>query len=197
MLLLERIHRFNNKVLIGKHSIFLPGIVVPIHNNVLAIIENESGKTLHVGHNIVTDKGDIYYSQRGAAETPTDTYAEFTVSTNPFSPTPVKGTDAGDLVRAVATGTPNLAFTATYPKSNDTGDVDNTGDAPDVVSWAVSYAKTDFDDPSIEGVCIHETAATFGTGTDPLLMAVNLTAFSKTADDTLKIFVNHNMNGIA
>lgn len=197
MLFRERITRFSNRVFKTKNGIWTPDAVVPIHQNVLAIIENDHEKLLFLGHNIISDFGDIFYAQEGAGEAPTDTYTEFTVSTNAWSPVPGKATDSDDLVVSVASGTANLAFTGGYPKSNDTGDADNTGDGVDVVSWAVLYGKAAFNDPSIEGVTIHETGAVFGAAAaDPVLMSANLTSFGKTADDTLKIFVNHTMNGV-
>ena len=197
MLFLEKVHGFTNNIKKSKAGIWLAdtGLITPINNNILFVIENEEGKHLHATHNVVTNSGDVYYAQLGAAETPTDTYTELSVSTNAWSPVPAKISDADDLTVAVAVGTANKAKTATYPKTND-GDADNTGAGTDIVTWAFSYAKTDFNDPSIVSGAVHETGAVFGAASaDPVLTAFSITSFAKTADDTLKIFVNHEMDG--
>lgn len=198
MLFLEKVHGFANNIKKSKAGIWLAdtGLITPINNNILFILDSkEEGKRLHAAHNIVTNTGDIYYAQSGAAETPTDTYAELSVSTNAWSPSPTKTSDAGDLVVAVTSGTANKVVTGTYPKTDD-GDADNTGAGTDIITWAFSYAKTDFNDPSIVSGAVHETGATFGSGTDPVLTAFDITSFAKTADDTLKIFCNHEMLGV-
>ena len=198
MLLFEKIPGFVNKVKKSKAGLWLAdtGIVVPIHNNILFVIENEEGKFLHATHNIVTNAGDLYYAQNAAVETPTNAFTELSVSTNAWAPAVSKTSDSDDLTVAVAAGTANKAKTGGYPKTND-ADADNTGSGADIVSWAFSYSKTDFNDPSIVSAAVHVTGATFGAATaDPVLTAFDITSFAKTADDTLKIFVNHEMLGV-
>lgn len=199
MLLRERMAEFGNRIFRTKNGIFAPdqGIEVPRFDNILAVITKGDGQKLcFPGQNIVTDDGDIYYAQLGAGESPTNAFTEMTLSTNAFSPVPSKTSDSDDLTVAVAAGSGNKAKSASYPRTNDP-DGDNSGAGPSVTSWLFSYAKADFNDPSIEGFAVHVTGATFGAATaDPLLTAFNLTSFGKTADDSLKVFVNHTHLGV-
>ncbi len=144
-------------------------------------------------HNLVTNDGEIYYAIKGAGETPaanedfetgffdmgTTAYVE--AETDTYNEYDVAGTSS-------ITGSIQ-AFTATYPKTNDTGDADNTGDAIDAVSYAVNYNAASFNDTDIEQGAIHDnvTPAT----TTKLLSVFSFTSFAKTAADTLKVFVNH------
>ncbi len=200
MLFRERIHLFGNKVLRSKAGLWIPGndLVVPIHNNVLAIIEGPRGKFLHAAHNLVTTAGDVWYAQKSMTESVTDAFANLYMSSVAWTSI-VKATDSDDIVDMnVATGTSEKAPTATYPKTND-GDADNTGAGLDVATHLFTYTKTDFDDPSIIGAAIAAAAVTsWGAagGTDPVLNAFDFTAFEKTATDTLKVFVNHTFEGV-
>ncbi len=80
-------------------------------------------------------------------------------------------------------------FTSGYPKTNDTGDADNTGDGTDVVSYAVNYSAASWNDNDIEQGVIHDNASPVSS--TKLLCSFSFTSFAKTASDTLKIFVNH------
>lgn len=199
MLFLEKVQGFTNNVRKSKAGIWLAdtGLITPINNNILFVIENKEGKFLHAAHNIVTNTGDIYYAEKAdVSPSPTNDFTELSVSTNAWSIGPSKTSDSDDLTVAVAAGTANKAKTAGYQKVND-GDADNTGAGTDIVSWLFNYAKTDFNDPSVVAGAVHVTGATFGAATaDPLLTAFAITSFAKTADDTLKIFVNHEFLGV-
>lgn len=144
-------------------------------------------------HNLVTNDGEIYYAIKGAGETPaanedfetgffdmgttayveaeTDTYNEYDVSGS--------SSISGSI----------QAFTATYPKTNDTGDADNTGDAIDAVSYAVNYNAASWNDTDVEQGAIHDNASPVSA--TKLLSVFSFTSFAKTASDTLKVFVNH------
>lgn len=193
MLIRSRIAGFVNRVFLSKGGIWFRDLVVPKHTNILYILNGPEGKRMLVGHNIVTDAGDTWYAQSACGETLTNDFNDMFLSTVAFSPSPAKGTDAGDLASTISGG--EKAITATFPKSND-ADADNTGSGVDVVTHQFSYAKGDFNDATIEGVTIAVSGTTFGSGTDPLLNARNETAFAKTADDTLKVIINHTMNGV-
>lgn len=179
------------------------GLFVPRDDNILYILghhlkDGRVEKEVLCGHNLVTNLGDLYYAESLAigiigSGAPTDDHDFLYLSTTLFSPAPVKGTDAGDLASTIAGS--KKALTATYPKVND-GDADNTGSGTDIVTHLFTYTTGDFNDATIEGVCIAETATTFGSGTDPILNARNETAFAKTATDTLKVFINHTITGV-
>jgi hypothetical protein len=104
--------------------------------------------------------------------------------------TPGKAADRSGFTVIAST---QKAHAATYPKTND-GDADNTGAGVDVVTWLASYTKGDFNHGAITHGII--TNATPGA-TEPILTGYAFAAsFAKTADDTLKVFVNHTMNGV-
>lgn len=144
-------------------------------------------------HNLVTDDGEIYYANRAANETPaanenfltgrfemgTTGYVE--AETDDFSDFDVAGTSKVTCSRIV--------YTACYPKRNDTGDADNTGDGVDVVSYSVNYTTGQSNDCTIEQGTIHDNACP-GACTS-LLAVFSFCSFAKTACDALKIFVNH------
>ena len=198
LLIKSRVNRpgFVDTLYQSKAGLWLRDMLVPRHKNLIYVIEDEETgmKRTMLGSNIVTDAGDIWYAQSAAGETPTNTFNNMYLSSVAFSPTPVKGTDAGDLASTISGS--SKAVSATYPKTND-GDADNTGAGTDVVTHLFSYAKADFADSDIEGVTIGTSSTTFGSGSDPILMARNESpSFAKTSNDTLKVFVNHTMNGV-
>lgn len=178
-------------------------ILVPKNDNIIYVLGHELQdgrieKEVLLGHNIVTNDGDVYYGEAAAigilgSGSTTDDFDYMYLSTVAFSPTPAKTTDAGDLASTIS-GSKKLV-SSSYPHVND-ADSDNTGAGVDIVTHLFSYATTDFNDTDIEGVAIAETATTFGSGADPLLTARNETAFAKSATDTLKVFINHQMNGV-
>lgn len=171
-------------------------LIVPRHDNVLGVLTREDGSVqLVAAANIITDAGDVYYAQKAAGETPTNTFANLYLSAAAFS-SPAKDSDSDDLASVISGS--SKAPTATYPKTND-GDSDNTGAGTDVLTWLYSYTKADFNNAAITAGAIAASGVTSwgaGAGTDPLLSAFNLTSFAKTSNDTLKFFVNHTFNGV-
>ncbi|KKL48131.1 hypothetical protein LCGC14_2328620, partial [marine sediment metagenome] len=129
MLIKHLLNSFRNKVLTSKASIWLPeaDIVIPIHENVLAVLESEElGKRLISAGNLVVDTGDIWYAQRAASEATTNAFITGYLSSVPWTLI-AKGIDSDDAVdMTVAAGTGEKTEAATYPKTND-GDADNTG----------------------------------------------------------------------
>lgn len=194
MLIRNRVHRFKNRVYETAKNIYLPGLIVPKHRNILLVLENDSGKELMAAHNIVTNAGDTYYAQKACGESPTNAFANLKLSTANWNAShPAKGSNTGNIASQI-TGS-NKAVTATYPKTNDS-DTDNTGAGADIITWLFSYGKADFSDTDIDAGAISTSAAALGTGTDPLLTAFDLTTFAKTTNDTLKVFVNHEVTGV-
>ena len=161
----------------------------------------ENIKEFGYSHNIVTDDGDIYYAIQGAGETPaadedfSDSAAGFELGSTAV--TEVKADTYTEFSAPAANpiSGSNKAYTATYPKTNDTGDADNTGDAIDAVSYSVNYTAADFNDTDIEQGIIFDDLASPSAGAK-LLTHYSFTSFAKSASDTLKIFVNHTMNGV-
>lgn len=153
--------------------------------NVVAVLRNKNGKKYIPGANIVTNSGDLHYAERGAAETPTNSYVGFRLGTAATAPTK---TDT-DVTTFLTGSGKNL--TATYPKTNDS-DGDNTGAGTDVVSWAVSYTTAEANGTGIQELAIVDNIT---TPTVALTHALFAASFDKTSSDTLKVFVNHTMNG--
>lgn len=147
------------------------------------------------GKNLVGDQGDLFYAQQGANEAPTN---DFTGANgrqelgNGAQGAPGKTDTYSALIGPIVAS--RKIIDATYPKTND-GDADNTGAATDTVSWLTSWTKADFNDGGITGGVIHNAGAS-PVGGSVLLTYWTITTFAKTADDTLKIFVNHNMLGV-
>jgi len=171
--------------------------LVPRHHNILCVVAGPAGRLLIPAHNIVTNEGDRYYAQKIAGEAPTNTFNRLYLSTVDWNATHPSKTSTSDNIASMISRTEKAPATG-YPKTND-GDADNTGAGVDVVTWLFSYAKADFSDNDIDAGAIAATGVTSwgaGAGTDQILTGFDLATFAKTANDTLKVFVNHTMNGV-
>ena len=163
-----------------------------INGQVIAIIRNPilEREAMISGLNIVTNDGDLYYAQQAVGETPTDDFdaaaAGNRLGTSNTAPTK---TDT-DVTTVDAAG--NHAHDATYPKTND-GDGDNTGAGTDIVTWRFSYLTSEGNITGIQEGAIVDNRTTPTAALTHYLFAAS---FNKTSSDTLKIFVNHQMNGV-
>jgi hypothetical protein len=190
MLIRHAVYGFAHRVYRSKGSLFVPRFdaMVPRHKNVLAVLGTREGKFLIPASNIVTDEGDKYYAQNAASESPTNAFG---VQVMCSAGTPAKGADYADFT-AISGST--KAHTATYPKTND-GDSDNTGADVDIVTYLVSYTKADFNDAAISHGVITNATPVVSPPT-PLLTGYAFDdPFAKSANDTLKVFVNHEFLG--
>ncbi len=187
MLLRERVPGFLNRVYRTQHGIWTPEIVVPRHQNVLGVLCTMRGKILIPASNIVTDAGDIYYAESMAAEATTNVFATHELGT---AGTPGKASNRSNFT---AIGSTQKVNSGTYPQTND-ADADNTGGGVDIVTHLAEYTKADFNDAAISHGWI--TNATPGAS-EPLLTGYAFAStFGKTANDTLKVFVNHEALGV-
>jgi len=158
-------------------------------SNVVAVLRNKNSliPSVSYGKNIVTDVGDVYYAKLSAGETPTPaSWAGFRLGT---STTPVTKADT-DVNTEDSNG--RKAIDAGYPLTNDS-DPDNTGSGADIVTWRVSYTKAE---AVINNIAEGAIVDSLTTPTSALAHWLFSTPFSKTADDTLKVFVNHRFNGV-
>lgn len=187
MLIRERVPGFANRVWKTAFGIWTPDGVVEKHRNILAIVEGPEGKILHLGSNIVTNAGDIHYAERMAAETPTN---DFDVHELCSAGTPGKTANRSNFT---VIGSTQKANEAGYPTTDD-GDADNTGSGADIVSHLASYTKADFNATGIT----HGIITVSGPGaSEPILTGYAFSSsFDKTANDTLKVFVNHEALGV-
>ena len=192
MLIRTSVVGFKNRVFQTLGALWVPmfDAVVPMNQNVLAVLGLESGEKLLIpGHNQVTDVGDVHYAQDGAEEAPTNAFGIMEVAT---AGTPGKAQDRSDFTFVAAS---QLAIDTGYPKTNDT-DGDNSGTVGvDVCTYRCSWSKTDFNQTAItHGIITNVTPG----ASEPILTGYAFAAsFDKTADDTLKVFVNHEFSGQA
>ena len=150
----------------------------------------EANKEFSYGANLVGDAGDIYYAQLGGEDTVSNSFNINELGSGAQTPAITKADDRSELLGKIA-GSSKL-HAAGYPTSNDT-DTDNTGAAADVTSYLGSYTTGDFNDTDIQGGIITNSGA---GASEPILTRYTVTAFVKTATDTLKMFVNHTANGV-
>ncbi len=189
MLIREQVGGFVTKILRSKAGLYFPeqSLFIPRYHNVLAVLNGPEGKRCIGAHNIVTDAGDLYYAQLGAEEASTNAFGVHEMQT---AGTPGKAANRSGFT-AIASS--EKAHFAAYPQTND-GDGDNTGAGTDIVTYLVSYLKGDFNDAGItHGIITNVTPG----ASEPLLTGYAFSgSFGKTADDTLKVFVNHEMLGV-
>lgn len=174
-------------------------LLVPRHDNVLLVLGRElldgRRESIVVGAaNIITDAGDVYYAQSAMGEVVTNNFDSLYLSEATFG-APGKASDVDDLASVIAGS--EKAVSVSYPQTND-ADGDNTGAGADVMSWLFSYAKGDFNSSAITAGALTVAGETNWGGVtgNPLLSAFNISSFQKTASDTLKVFVNHTINGV-
>lgn len=174
-------------------SLYFPesGITLPKHRNVLAVLGTPMGTKLIPAANIVTDAGDLFYAQGAAGEAQTNAFTTHYLGT---AGTTGKAATFGSFTIVAGTAKVNAA---TYPRTADP-DADNNGAGVDVVTHLANYAKADFThadtvNPITHGV-ISIAAAVAGS---PILCGYAFVdPFTKTENDTLKVFVNHEFLGI-
>lgn len=144
-------------------------------------------------HNLVTNDGEIFYAKQGAGETPSAnedfSTGFFDISTTAYTEAETDTYNQYDVSGTGSISGSIQAFTSGYPKTNDIGDSDNTGDATDAVSYATNYTAASWNDTDIEQGAIHDNASP--TTSSKLLCVFSFTSFAKTSSDTLKVFVNH------
>jgi hypothetical protein len=170
-----------------------------ISTRVVVVLEDaETGlRRTHITKNIVTDAGDLFYAQRAVGTLPTN----FTDGSGVFdgiielyngaSASPAKGNTRANLAGLVSGSA--KALTAGYPKIND-ADADNTGAGVDIVTYAVSYTKLEANASNIADIIITNPSP---GASEPVMMHAEFgTPFTKTSNDTLKVFINHTLNGI-
>ncbi len=167
----------------------IKGLVVVVLTNV-----KTGKKYTYETINIVTDAGDLHYAERGASEAPTN----FTTGASEYGTAGnavTKGVDRSNAITTKTTGS-LIEIDATYPTTADP-DGDNTGSGADIVSWRFSYGTGDGNDTTIDRLTITNWAGGTPGASEPLLMyALFGSSFTKTASDTLKIFVNHTFTGV-
>lgn len=155
--------------------------------NVVGVLTNEAnGKRRFIlGFNCVTNDGDEYYAESGAAEVTSWSVVGMRLGTDN---TPAAKGDT-DVTTFLAGSGKNID--GSYPTTSDP-DGDNSGAGADIVSWRVSYTTGEANGADIyEGAIVDHIVSP----TKALCHWVFGASFTKTSSDTLKVFVNHEMAG--
>lgn len=147
--------------------------------------------------NLVTNNGDQYYAEQASNGNHSIT-VNFANSSGRMElgdgtqGTPNKTNTYSALVGPISAS--RKALNTGYPTTADT-DPDNTGAGAKVLTWLTSWLTTDFNDSTISGGVVHDAGASPVSGS-VLLTYWTVTAFAKTSTDTLKVFINHTLNGV-
>lgn len=159
--------------------------------NIVAVLCNSKTgeKTYLKGKNIVTTKGNRWYATRGALEA-----SNFAVNFLKLGIGSV-AVSAGDndVYTSMLSGMKSID--AGYPMTSDT-DADNTGRGSAVVSWRVTFNTTDISQVGIRELALGSADGLSVALNHALNHALFAAAFDKTANDTLKVFVNHALTGV-
>ena len=167
-----------------------------IKGQVIAVLKNEKTgeKRTLVTHNIITNEGDVYYALKAAGEAAHFAVAGIRIGTNAgVAASPLKTDVKMETTTGSAVGT-TKAIDGGYPKSND-DDTDNTGAGTKVVTWRVSFTTAQANHVDIATIDLPDSL-TGGSITKSLSIANFGTKFTKTALDTLKVFINHAFAGV-
>jgi hypothetical protein len=191
----------------NSHLVRNPEVFLPDYNVCSLLIKREyspSGKydlifEPHQGKNIVTNDGDKYYAQRGAAETPVPDFASVNNRIelqNPVTPNTPAKTDTYVNITSVIVASRKSLETG-YPKSNDL-DTFNSGKLVDATTYKYFHDEASFNTDAsnnVTGGGIHAAGAT-PISTSPLLSHFNyLNSFKKESTDQLITWVNHRFDG--
>jgi hypothetical protein len=159
-------------------------------------------RTRRVTKNIITDAGDLFYAERSVKTAIPTNFVDGSGDWDGIFELYADNATAPGKANNRSTGFSGGAFVAssqqapeaTYPKINDTGDADNTGDGPDITTYTVVYTKGTLNDTGIDDVFI--TNPSHGATEAILFHADGLGTLTITTNDSLKIIVNHQFNGV-
>ena len=175
-----------------------------IKGNVIMILQDAAtGRVEKIveAHNIVTDAGDQYYAER-ACKTPAAVVYTFHRGKLGIAASYRQSEGKAVTYGAFTFGggwTGVQSFDSGYPKTSDT-DTDNTGSGADIVTYRRTYS-TSQGNYTIKALGIVRFGATT-TAAVTLRYLLNYVTLSvaqqvtKTNSQTLKVFVNHTMNGV-
>lgn len=154
---------------------------------------------IHIFENIITNAGDQFYAEAaakgitGVPASTTDDFDTMTVATVVTTAFGSKTADAGDVTTVPSMGTKTI--TTGYPQVSDP-DTNNPGTVGvDILTWKAVYTTSEAVG-TLVGLCIHETGATFGSGSNPLLMSVDFSpSIVKGSGQAINFYVNHMFDG--
>lgn len=157
--------------------------------NGYALLEGPGKRRIIGLANIVTNDGDQYYAE-AAVGAPSWTVAGVRLGTSTTAPT------KADMDVTTFLAGSGKAMDGTYPMTNDT-DADNAaGKGIDVVSWRISFGTAEGNGTGINELALVDNIVTPTKALTHALFEVADRPFNKTSSDTLKVFINHTMNGV-
>jgi hypothetical protein len=157
-------------------------------NVVIVLVRDGVVKRL-IAKNVVTIEGHKYYAQKAAGETPAYAFNTMVLGNGP-APTWSETSNYSTLAGAISGSAKAIA--PGYPKTNDT-DPSNGNGGPNIVTWKFYWEPGDFAADYINQAVI---TVSNPSSDSPILCGFNMTAFDKTSDDALTIFVNHKIRAI-
>ena len=169
---------------------------------IMVLKDAATGKVLlrrELDPNIVTNVGDTYYAQRGAASLATFTFNKGMCVAANSGRVSSKAATFQFFKMGDGTRTGRQSFDAGYPKANDT-DTDNTGRTVDAVTYKRTYttAQANYTIKAL-GVCRVNATSAAGANSRVLLSYKTLSAaawVTKTSSQTLVLYINHLFNGV-
>ena len=161
----------------------------------------EFWKEWHFTHNIVTNDGDEFYARRAQGTADVATNANFVSAKLALATTAnavAEGNDYGDfggssLSDVIASSGKNVS--SGYAKISD-NDGDNSANSNvRTLAYKFDYATGDFNHTSITNGAVYDSNVSSPDANTKILTHFQFSAaFAKTANDTLKVFVNHTFN---
>jgi len=144
-----------------------------------------------VSSNIVTDAGDLFYSQRSNLETPDNSFHLGNLVLGTAGNAPSKSSIYSDITSIIPLSLKNLE--PGYPMRNDQSS-SNSGKGANVITYKFKYASNE-----VNGIAINRLAITVPnpTGGSQLLMyALLQNPITKNSSQILTIFINHTFKGV-
>lgn len=165
--------------------------IIDPRNNIVAVLLDSKGRIkareTFYGKNLVTNGGDQWYAEAAVAAGSVMLIGGMNLGSSAVAP--AKGdTNVGSII---ANG--SVAIDSGYPRTAD-NDADNTGGGADIVTWRSTFGTGIANANGIQEVAIANVLGT--AGTQNCIMRGTIASFNKTSSDTLKVFVNHTMNGV-
>ena len=155
-------------------------------------------------HNVVTNDGDEFYARRAQGTADVATNANFVAARLELATTGNAVAEADAYTNFSAwNGSAHADVIASTKKDTSSGyakisdnDSDNSANSNvRTLAYKFEYATGDFNHTSISNGAVYDAAVTSPVAATKILTHFQFAAaFAKTANDTLKVFVNHTFN---
>lgn len=145
-------------------------------------------RDLVLGHNLITNAGDLHYAELINQDVPTNAFGVMELATT--TPTQAKTDDRSDYT--IQSGS-EKAFSSGYPQIND-GDAGNTGAGADVYTFKAEYVPGDGNWSGLDGGII--TNASPGASEAILTGFDFSSSLNKDSSTALTVWVNHSPTGV-